>query len=216
MVRHTGTKVYSPASVVAAIESALGRQVRLFGQSTGDQGIVALTRHGMERFLDEDATDPLGYVMDHGGRNYDCEKLRRNPALQLGPQARCQRVRRNLGRLPHLVPVRTGGKRRTNHRHGRTPGRFPRNDSPTHHRLLRGASRRGAAVSGVLLQPERSNEKSQPFEAATRISKWWPASPAQRVLAWQEFVETMHRPALLDTRGIILELLLIRAICMCR
>ena len=88
MVRHTGSKVHSPASVVAAIESALGRQVRLFGQSTGDQGIVALTRHGMERLLDEDATDPLGYVMDHGGRNYDCENfaetLRSNLARKHG------------------------------------------------------------------------------------------------------------------------------------
>ena len=83
-----GSRIYSPAAVVDAIEATLGCDIRLFGQSTSDQGIVALTRRGLERFLDEDATDRLDYVADHGGRNYDCENfaetLRSNLARKHG------------------------------------------------------------------------------------------------------------------------------------
>ena len=70
-----GSLTYSPSAVVAAIERAVGRDVRLFGQTTSDQGIVALTRRGMEQFLDEDTTDRLDYIADRGGRNYDCENF---------------------------------------------------------------------------------------------------------------------------------------------
>ena len=83
-----GSRVYSPAAVVTAMESAVGRQVRLFGQSTSDQGIIALTRRGLERFLEEDSTDRLDYVIDQGGRDYDCENfaetLRSNLARKHG------------------------------------------------------------------------------------------------------------------------------------
>ena len=83
-----GANTYSPAAVVAAIETALGRNVRLFGQTTSDQGIVALTRRGMEQFLEQDSTDRLDYIADHGGRNYDCENfsetLRANLARKHG------------------------------------------------------------------------------------------------------------------------------------
>ncbi len=83
-----GSRIYSPSAVVAAIESTLGRTVRLFGQTASDQGIVALTRRGLERFLAEDATDRVDYVMDQGGRNYDCENfaetLRSNLARKYG------------------------------------------------------------------------------------------------------------------------------------
>ena len=83
-----GSRVYSPTAVVDAIEAAVGRRVRLFGQSTSDQGIVALTRRGLERFLDEDLTDRLDYVSDQGGRNFDCENfaetLRSNLARRHG------------------------------------------------------------------------------------------------------------------------------------
>ena len=70
-----GSRTYSPTAVVDAIETTLGCDVRLFGQSTSDKGIVALTRPGLERFLDEDSTDRLDYIADHGGRNYDCENF---------------------------------------------------------------------------------------------------------------------------------------------
>ena len=70
-----GSRTYSPTAVVDAIETTLGCDVRLFGQSTSDKGIVALTRPGLERFLDEDYTDRLDYIADHGGRNYDCENF---------------------------------------------------------------------------------------------------------------------------------------------
>ncbi len=70
-----GSRIYSPAAVVEAIEATVGREVRLFGQGASDKGIVALTRRGLDQFLDEDATDRLDYVVDQGGRNYDCENF---------------------------------------------------------------------------------------------------------------------------------------------
>ena len=83
-----GAITYSPAAVVDPIEAALGRSVRLFGQTTSDKGIVALTRSGLEQFLAEDSTDRLDYIADHGGRNYDCENfsetLRTNLARKYG------------------------------------------------------------------------------------------------------------------------------------
>lgn len=83
-----GSRIYSPTAVVQAIENAVGRDVRLFGQTTSDQGIVALTRSGLEQFLEEDSTDRLDYIADHGGRNYDCENfseaLRSNLARKHG------------------------------------------------------------------------------------------------------------------------------------
>ena len=83
-----GAITYSPAAVVDAIQAALGRPVRLFGQTTSDQGIVALTRSGLEQFLEEDSTDRMDYIADHGGRNYDCENfsetLRSNLARKHG------------------------------------------------------------------------------------------------------------------------------------
>ena len=71
----SGSMVYSPSASVRAIEGALGRDVRLFGNSTSDSGIVALTRDGLREFLDQDATDRIDYINDSGERNYDCENF---------------------------------------------------------------------------------------------------------------------------------------------
>ncbi len=83
-----GSRIYSPTAVIEAIENAVGRDVRLFGQTTSDRGIVAITRRGLERFLDEDSTDRVDYIADRGGRNYDCENfsetLRTNLARKHG------------------------------------------------------------------------------------------------------------------------------------
>ena len=83
-----GARTYSPNAVVDAIEQHLGRDVRLFGQAASDSGIVCLTRAGLRRFLDEDATDRIDYITDNGGRNYDCENfsetLRVNLARKYG------------------------------------------------------------------------------------------------------------------------------------
>ena len=66
----------------------MGRDIRLFGQATSDRGIVAITRRGLGRFLDEASTDRLDYIADHGGRNNDCENfsetLRANLARKHG------------------------------------------------------------------------------------------------------------------------------------
>ena len=83
-----GATSYSPDSVVKALESALGRNVRLFGRSASDSAVVALTRSGLDKFLLEDPTDRGQYVTDTGGRNYDCEnfseRLRVAPAAKYG------------------------------------------------------------------------------------------------------------------------------------
>lgn len=83
-----GSRVYSPTAVLEAIENAVGRDVRLFGLTTSDRGIVAITRRGLERFLEEDSTDRVDYIADRGGRNYDCENfsetLRTNLARKHG------------------------------------------------------------------------------------------------------------------------------------
>ena len=70
-----GSKIYSPSSVISSIEDTLGKPVRLFGRSSSDSAICALTRDGLDRFLKEDVTDRLQYVNDNGGRNFDCENF---------------------------------------------------------------------------------------------------------------------------------------------
>ena len=83
-----GAQVYSPSAVVAALQTALKRGVSLFGRSASDSAVVALTREGLERFLLDDLSDRDRYVLDTGGRNYDCEnfaeRLRVNLAAKHG------------------------------------------------------------------------------------------------------------------------------------
>ena len=70
-----GMRAYSSSAVVRAIEAALGRNVRLFGQAVSDQAVTALTRDGLLLFLANDHTDRTDYVADTGGRNWDCENF---------------------------------------------------------------------------------------------------------------------------------------------
>ena len=80
--------MYSPGAVVAALQTALRRGVSLFGRSSSDSAVVALTREGLDRFLLDDLSDRDQYVTDAGGRNYDCEnfaeRLRVNLAARHG------------------------------------------------------------------------------------------------------------------------------------
>ena len=70
-----GAQVYSPGAVVQALQKALQRGVSLFGRSSSDSAVVALTREGLDRFLLDDLSDRDQYVLDTGGRNYDCENF---------------------------------------------------------------------------------------------------------------------------------------------
>ena len=83
-----GAQVYSPGGVVQALQKALKRGVSLFGRSSSDSAVVALTREGLDRFLLDDLSDRDQYVLDTGGRNYDCEnfaeRLRVNLAAKHG------------------------------------------------------------------------------------------------------------------------------------
>ena len=83
-----GAQVYSPGAVVQSLQKALKRGVSLFGRSSSDSAVVALTREGLDRFLLDDLSDRDQYVLDTGGRNYDCEnfaeRLRVNLAAKHG------------------------------------------------------------------------------------------------------------------------------------
>ena len=70
-----GAITYASHVVVKELEKALGRDCRLFGKHTSDLKIVAMTRSAMEKFLEDDQTDKMIYVLDQGERNFDCENF---------------------------------------------------------------------------------------------------------------------------------------------
>ena len=70
---HDGAHAYEPHEVMPALESALGRDVRLFSGTTMDSRIVAISREAMARYLAANPVDQRQYIRDSGGRNYDCD-----------------------------------------------------------------------------------------------------------------------------------------------
>ena len=70
-----GSKAYSGRSAAQAIQDTLGKRIRLFGNAVSDRAIVALTWDGLDHFLAQDTSDRLDYILDEGGRNYDCENF---------------------------------------------------------------------------------------------------------------------------------------------
>ena len=70
---HDGVQDYSPREVITALESTLGRDVRLFSGITLDSQIVAISREAMVRYLASNPVDKRQYILDSGGRNYDCD-----------------------------------------------------------------------------------------------------------------------------------------------
>ena len=141
-----GAEVYSPGSVIAALELRLGRSVSLFGRSASDSAVVALTRDGLTRFLLDDLSDRDAYVLDTGGRNYDCENfaeaLRVNLARKHGVNG-CMVIWGD----GHAWNAVCGGRRRGA---GDRPGRAAvrrRRDQPDR-RLFGGAPGGGAALAG--------------------------------------------------------------------
>ena len=106
-----GAQVYSPGAVVQALQKALKRGVSLFGRSSSDSAVVALTREGLERFLLDDLSDRDQYVLDTGGRNYDCENFAERLRVNLAAQARRKRLHGGVGRRPRLQRIRRGRER---------------------------------------------------------------------------------------------------------
>ena len=70
---HQGSRAYSPHEVMPVLESALGRDARLFSGTTMDSQIVAISRAAMARYLAANPVDRRQYIRDSGGRNYDCD-----------------------------------------------------------------------------------------------------------------------------------------------
>ena len=68
-------EVYTPGEVTQALRGALGRDFRFFGGQTSDSRIVALTSKALRMFLGSDPIDKKTYVLDDGGRNYDCDNF---------------------------------------------------------------------------------------------------------------------------------------------
>ena len=70
---HQGSCAYEPHEVLLALESALGRDARLFSGTTLDTRIMAISREAMARYLAANPVDQRQYIRDSGGRNYDCD-----------------------------------------------------------------------------------------------------------------------------------------------
>ena len=70
---HDGAVAYPFAEVLAALEAALGRDVRPFSGTGLDGTVMAITPEAMARYLAANPVDERQYVRDSGGRNYDCD-----------------------------------------------------------------------------------------------------------------------------------------------
>ena len=67
------TTAYPTHEAIAALEVALGRDVRPFSGTGLDSHVVAISEEDMTRFLTENPVDKRHYIRDDGGRNFDCD-----------------------------------------------------------------------------------------------------------------------------------------------
>ncbi len=70
-----GAVIYTAAEVIRALQEELGDSLRLFGRQASDSAVVALAKEAAMKFISEDAVDRRTYVLDTGGRNYDCDNF---------------------------------------------------------------------------------------------------------------------------------------------
>ena len=70
-----GAVIYTAGEVIRALQEELGGNFRLFGRQASDTAVVALTKQSAMKFINEDAVDRRTYVLDTGGRNYDCDNF---------------------------------------------------------------------------------------------------------------------------------------------
>ena len=70
-----GAVIYTAAEVIRALHEELGDSLRLFGRQASDTAVVALAKAAAMRFISEDSVDRRTYVLDTGGRNYDCDNF---------------------------------------------------------------------------------------------------------------------------------------------
>ena len=70
-----GAVIYTAAEVIRALQEELSDNFRLFGGQASDTAVVALAKQSAMKFISEDAVDRRTYVLDTGGRNYDCDNF---------------------------------------------------------------------------------------------------------------------------------------------
>ena len=70
---HDGAVAYPFREALAALEAALGRDVRPFSETGLDATVMGITPEAMGRYLAANPVDQRQYVPDSGGRNYDCD-----------------------------------------------------------------------------------------------------------------------------------------------
>lgn len=70
---HEGVEAYPGHEVLYALEQALGRDVRPFTGTTLDQQVVAIRGESMIRYLAANPVSERQYILDSGGRNFDCD-----------------------------------------------------------------------------------------------------------------------------------------------
>ena len=68
-----GATFYNPSVVLRALRKTIGKQFRLFGGQVSDAKIVGIKRESLEEFLRRDDTNKRSYILDIGGRNFDCD-----------------------------------------------------------------------------------------------------------------------------------------------
>ena len=70
-----GSAIYTATEVIRALQEELNVNLRLFGRQTSDSAIVALSKESAMKFISLDTVDRQTYVLDTGGRNYDCDNF---------------------------------------------------------------------------------------------------------------------------------------------
>ena len=70
-----GAVIYPAAEVTRALQEELGENFRLFGRQVSDTAVVALAKEAAMKFISEDVVDRQTYMLDTGGRNYDCDNF---------------------------------------------------------------------------------------------------------------------------------------------
>ena len=70
---HDGVTSYPTHEAIAALETALGRDVRPFSGTGLDSQVTAISQEAMTRYLAANSVDKRHYIRDSGGRNFDCD-----------------------------------------------------------------------------------------------------------------------------------------------
>ena len=70
---HDGVVKFPASEAIRALEDAVGRDVRPFSGTSLDKSVVAISQEAMARYLVKNPVNQRQYILDSGGRNYDCD-----------------------------------------------------------------------------------------------------------------------------------------------